>query len=108
MTAQPEAHSPMDIDKEDARTAGVAAGLGCTVVVSIIGSIVGGILLDRWLDTSPWFTLAGVALGLVLAGYQLYELASLGKAGSEPKIVTRQIQRVTSKAPTRSKAPDEQ
>ena len=96
----------MDIDKEDARTAGVAAGLGCSVVVSIIGSIVGGILLDRWLDTSPWFTLGGVALGLFLAAYQLYELASLGKPNTEPKVVTRQIQRLTAKTSTQSKAHD--
>ncbi len=78
------------------RAAGVAAGLGCSIVVTIIGSIVGGIFLDRWLDTSPWLTLGGVALGLIASGYQLYELATLGAEGSSPKVVTRQISKVTS------------
>jgi hypothetical protein len=38
----------------------------------------GGIFLDRWLDTSPVFTLIGMGLGLASAGYSLYELAVLG------------------------------
>jgi ATP synthase protein I len=47
-------------------------------VVSLLLCIGGGILLDRWLDTSPIFTLLGMALGLAAAGYTLYELAVLG------------------------------
>lgn len=63
------------------QSAGVASGLGCTVVVSLLGCILGGIFLDRWLDTSPILTLTGVAVGLIAAGYTLYELAVL----SDPK-----------------------
>jgi hypothetical protein len=59
------------------QTAGVATGLGCTVVFSLLGCIVGGILLDRWLDTEPILTLAGVAMGLIAAGYTLYEMVML-------------------------------
>jgi hypothetical protein len=47
-------------------------------VVSLLLCIGGGILLDRWLDTSPLLTLIGVGLGLITAGYTLYELAVLG------------------------------
>ena len=57
---------------------GVASGLGCSVVVSLIVLIGGGILLDRRFDTMPILTLVGVALGLVVAGYQLYELSRVG------------------------------
>ena len=88
---------PSPVDRDDARAAGVAAGLGCSIVVSIIFCIVGGILLDEWLGTSPWLTLAGVALGLIAAGYQLYELAMLGQDDREPKVVTRQITRIAGK-----------
>jgi ATP synthase protein I len=38
----------------------------------------GGILLDRWLGTSPILLFVGLVLGLGAAGYSLYELAMLG------------------------------
>ena len=59
----------------------VASGLGCSIVVTIVLSIGGGVLLDRALDTTPVLTLVGVALGLIAAGYQLFELAQLGQKG---------------------------
>jgi len=86
--------APSPVDRDNARAAGVAAGLGCSIVVSIIFCVVGGIFLDRWLNTSPWLTLGGVALGLAAAGYQLYELAMMGKADESPRVVTRQIAKV--------------
>jgi len=64
--------------QRDWQAIGVASGIGCTVVVSLLLCIGGGIFLDRWLDTSPVFTLIGMGLGLASAGYSLYELAVLG------------------------------
>lgn len=61
----------------DWQAIGAATGLGFTIVGSLLLCIGGGILLDRWLDTMPIFTLIGVALGLGAAGYSLYELAVL-------------------------------
>jgi ATP synthase protein I len=95
---------PLPLDRDDARAAGVAAGLGCSIVVSIIFCIVGGLLIDRWLDTNPWFTLGGVALGLVVAAYQLYELAVMSRPEQQPKIVTRQISRITARAGSRRRS----
>jgi ATP synthase protein I len=74
--------------------AGVAAGLGCSIVVSVVLLIVGGVALDSWLGTSPIFTLVGVALALSSAGYQLYELAELGQKGHRPGPMTRTITRI--------------
>jgi len=74
--------------------AGVAAGLGCSVVVSVVVLVGGGVALDDWLGTSPIFTLIGVALALLSAGYQLYELAELGQKGHRPGPVTRTIARL--------------
>ena len=64
--------------------AGTAAGLGCSIVTSVILFIGGGIALDSWADTSQLFTLIGVALGLVVSAYQLYELAQIGRSDRRP------------------------
>jgi F0F1-type ATP synthase assembly protein I len=46
---------------------------------SIVGAVLvlggGGYLLDRWLDTLPWFSLAGVAVGFCVAFYALITAA---------------------------------
>lgn len=34
---------------------------------NILGGIVIGYLLDRWLDTGPWMVVTGIALGLTSA-----------------------------------------
>ena len=98
--------SPEDI--AEVRAAGVAAGLGCSIVVTIILCVVGGIFLDGWLDTSPWLTLGGVALGLFASGYQLYELAMLGNDKEpSPRVVTRQIVKIASLRSGRSSRPSD-
>jgi len=56
------------------RMVGLAASLGFSIVATLVVCIAAGLLLDAWLDTSPWLTLTGVALGLIGAGYQLWEL----------------------------------
>jgi ATP synthase protein I len=66
-------------DRQQLRAVGLAVGLGCSVVAGLIICIFGGILLDRWLDTTPIFTLAGVLAGILAAGTQLYRLATAGR-----------------------------
>jgi F0F1-type ATP synthase assembly protein I len=83
-----------DEERRQLGAAGTAVGLGCSIVTSIILFIGGGVLVDEWADTSPVFTLIGVALGLAAAGYQLYELAQIGRSDRKPGVVTRQIQRL--------------
>ena len=52
------------------------------MVTSLLVLIVGGVFLDEAAGTAPLFTLLGVALGLVVAGWQLYRLvAQLGTGG---------------------------
>lgn len=56
-------------------------GLGWYLAFCIIGGIVGGVLLDRWLDTRPVFVLIGLFGGLLLAfwgGYFML-MEALGK-----------------------------
>jgi hypothetical protein len=57
----------------------------------VIFFIVAGVFLDRELGHSPIFTLGGVAIALIAAGYQLIELANVGRADRKPGPVTRGI-----------------
>ncbi|MGD0314192.1 MAG: AtpZ/AtpI family protein [Acidimicrobiales bacterium] len=41
--------------------------LGLTVAVALLVCGALGYLVDRWLGTSPWFTLVGVVLGIAAA-----------------------------------------
>lgn len=65
--------------QRDWQQIGAASGIGCSVAVSLLLFIGGGVLVDRWLGTEPIGTLIGVALGLIAAGYSLYELAVMGR-----------------------------
>jgi F0F1-type ATP synthase assembly protein I len=88
------------IDTKELGTMGIASGLGCSIVVSLVVFIVGGIFLDRFLGTAPIFLLAGVAIGLVAAGYQLYELTQLGtKKGSAGPLSRAIGHRIPSRKP---------
>lgn len=76
-------------DRTELNQVAVASGLGCTIVASIVLTIGGGVLLDAALNTAPLWTLIGVAVGLIVAGYQLYELAQMGRRDRRPPPITR-------------------
>ncbi|MBI2936532.1 MAG: AtpZ/AtpI family protein [Chloroflexi bacterium] len=63
------------------------AGLGWYIAFCIIGGIVGGWWLDRWLGTQPLFILVGVLVGSIVAFYGLYKmvLPFLKQANSQDK-----------------------
>ena len=47
-------------------------GLGGTFAAAIIGFMLGGWFLDRWLGTIPLFTLVGTGVGAVLGFLDVY------------------------------------
>ena len=47
----------------------VLGGVGLTFVLATAGATVGGYFLDRWLGTTPWFTLIGIVVGIA-AGFR--------------------------------------
>ena len=57
----------------------VQAGPAAAVSYGLIGAIMlfGGVgfFVDRWLDSSPWALLTGLALGLVVGFYELARAA---------------------------------
>jgi hypothetical protein len=79
-----EPQEPTLAEREDVQALGAAQGLGCGIAASLVVFIGLGIFLDQRLDTTPLFILIGVALGLVGAGYQLYELTLIGRKDRKP------------------------
>lgn len=49
-------------------------GIGWYFALSIVGGIIGGVLLDRWLGLTPLFTLLGLLAGLIAAFWGGYLL----------------------------------
>lgn len=88
---------PTPQDRDRLGAAGAATGLGCSIVVTVILFIGGGIYLDRTADTSPIFTLIGVAIAVIASGYELYEMSQIGRPDKTPGPLTRQIARVAPK-----------
>lgn len=49
-------------------------GIGWFLAFSIVGGVVGGLLLDGWLGARPVFTLLGLFGGLAVAFYGTYQM----------------------------------
>ena len=88
---------PTPEQRQQLATAGTAAGMGCAIAATIVLCVIGGVLLDQWLGTTPIFILIGVALGLAGAGYQLWELAQLSSKQARVGPVAREIMRLQSR-----------
>lgn len=61
----PSAQSLRDSYGDGMRAAGPYLGLGAQIGGSMILFVGAGLLVDRWLDTSPWGVIVGAALGMV-------------------------------------------
>jgi F0F1-type ATP synthase assembly protein I len=61
--------------QENVSRSGPAAGASYALIGAIV--LLGGLgyALDRWQDTSPWGTLGGLALGLIVGFYELIKVA---------------------------------
>lgn len=61
----PSARSLRDSYGDGMRAAGPYLGLGAQIGGSMILFVGLGLLVDRWLDSSPWGVIVGAALGMV-------------------------------------------
>jgi F0F1-type ATP synthase assembly protein I len=61
----------VDQFQENVTQAAPVAGVGYTLIGAIL--LLGGIgyAIDRWQDTTPWWMLGGLALGLIVGFYEL-------------------------------------
>ena len=57
--------------QENIRRSGPAAGAGYTLIGAILLLGGAGYGLDSWCDTSPWFLLGGLTLGMIVGFYEL-------------------------------------
>lgn len=90
-----------NLRSDQSKAVAVASGLGCAVVASLVVFIGIGVFLDQRFDRAPVFTLIGVAIGLVAAGYQLYELTLIGRKDRPNGPVGRSIERTIGSAGAR-------
>ena len=51
-------------------------GVGTMITSNIVGGLVLGYWLDRWLATRPWLLIAGILLGTVGAFLGVYRILS--------------------------------
>jgi F0F1-type ATP synthase assembly protein I len=49
-------------------------GLGWYIAVCVVGGVLGGLGLDKLLDTTPIFTLLGTILGSIVAFWGVYKM----------------------------------
>ena len=56
-------------------TAGMMASLGLVLVVAVMIGFVLGLLLDRWLGTTPWLSVVGLLLGAASGFVEMFRLA---------------------------------
>ncbi len=71
------------------RAAALAAEFGFSVVGSMVGGIVVGQFVDQWLGTAPAFFLVGLFCGLVFSIYLIYviyrlQISSPRRAAARP------------------------
>ncbi len=59
------------------RQVGVLSGVGLTLVISTVLGLYGGLVLDRWLGTSPWLMLVGLLLGIAAGFVNLFRAVGL-------------------------------
>ena len=50
------------------------SSIGMQIGLTIGVGIIGGVYLDRWLDTAPWLTLLGFLIGVVSGFTRLYQI----------------------------------
>ncbi len=52
----------------------LAFSVGTIITSNIVGGILAGYLLDRWLETKPWLVVTGLVLGTIGAFVGLYRV----------------------------------
>lgn len=62
------------MDRDALRMLGMLTQLGLTVVFAVGLGVLGGSRLDAWLSTQPWFTLAGIVIGIAGGFWAAYQL----------------------------------
>ncbi len=63
-------------DKSEQSKLALAFSAGAIISSNIVGGILVGYLLDRWLKTAPWMIVTGLILGTISAFIGLYRIVN--------------------------------
>lgn len=67
----------MPDDKHDTNIkSGIAYGAAISLFAAVVGGLIVGWLLDRWLGTSPWLLVVGLILGAAGGFYEFIRATS--------------------------------
>ena len=72
----PEGRGPSDQDPEENVKTGFAYAAGFTLFVTVASFTGLGWLLDKWLNTPPWFLIGGIVLGSAAGLFEFVRLSS--------------------------------
>ncbi|MGH9834507.1 MAG: AtpZ/AtpI family protein [Blastocatellia bacterium] len=61
-------------DESEQSKLALAFSVGTIITSNIVGGIVVGYFLDRWLETKPWMIVTGAILGTIGAFLGLYRI----------------------------------
>jgi len=69
--------APTEPRKEPSMLAalGLASGIGIQFAASVLVGLGLGLLVDRWLHTTPWALLTGLVLGIAAGAYGVVRMA---------------------------------
>ncbi len=65
-----------DEEQSDNQKSGIAYAAAFTLFLTVATLLGLGLLLDRWLGTTPWLLVVGIVLGSVVGLYQFVRLTS--------------------------------
>ena len=67
---------PEEEKEEINRKSGLAYAAAFSLCAAVVGGLIVGWLLDRWLGTSPWLLVAGLVLGSAAGLYEFFRASS--------------------------------
>jgi ATP synthase protein I len=65
-----------DDQSETNRKSGLAYAAAFSLFAAVVGGLIIGWLLDRWLGTGPWLLVTGIVLGAVAGFYEFIRSSS--------------------------------
>ena len=72
----PGAEMPEDDKEETNRKSGLAYAAAYSLFAAVVGGLIAGWLMDRWLGTGPWLLVTGLVLGAAAGFYQFIRVTS--------------------------------
>ena len=67
---------PDDDQQETNIKSGLAYGAAIALFAAVVGGLIVGWLLDRWLGTGPWLLVVGLVLGAAAGFYEFIRATS--------------------------------